>query len=101
MKFSFEFKKRNDKIGKNHVFGENPEDDLNVLIEECKYYLPSFDEAMVRKAFDVCYKAHKNKLRKSGEPYYTHPLEVARIVIKEIPLDDVSVAAALLHNVTD
>jgi len=49
----------------------------------------------------MCLDAHENKLRKSGEPYYTHPLEVARIVMSEIPLDDVSVISALLHDVLD
>jgi RelA/SpoT family (p)ppGpp synthetase len=46
-------------------------------------------------------QAHKLDRRVSGEPYYTHPANVALIVIREIPLDDVSVVAALLHDVVE
>ncbi len=49
----------------------------------------------------MCLGAHQNQIRKSGEPYYTHPLEVAIIVLKEIPLDETSVIASLLHDVPD
>ncbi len=81
--------------------GVNPEADLQLLLRESKQNLSQCDEAMIAKAFRLCFDAHKNDLRASGEPYYTHPLEVARIVIKEIPLDDISVAAALLHDVVE
>src|SRR5690606_2166219 len=53
------------------------------------------------KAFKFSMEAHKNDKRASGEPYFTHPIEVAMIVAKEIPLDDVSIAAALLHDVVE
>jgi len=43
----------------------------------------------------------KGKPRASGEPYFSHPFEVALVVAKEIPLDDISVAAALLHDVVE
>ncbi len=46
-------------------------------------------------------EAHKNDLRASGEPYFTHPFEVAMIVAKELPLDDVTVASTLLHDVVE
>jgi RelA/SpoT family (p)ppGpp synthetase len=46
-------------------------------------------------------QAHKEHRRKSGEPYYTHPYAVAMIVAQEIPLDDASVVAALLHDVIE
>jgi len=101
MKFRFDILKKNKEIDQEVMIGDDPNDDLQLLLRECKTHLTRFDEQMLRKAFHICYDAHKNKLRKSGEPYYTHPLEVARIVIKEIPLDDISVAAALLHNVVD
>ncbi|MCX7929263.1 MAG: bifunctional (p)ppGpp synthetase/guanosine-3',5'-bis(diphosphate) 3'-pyrophosphohydrolase [Chlorobi bacterium] len=81
--------------------GTDPDADIEVLISECRKNLPRCDEAMIRKAFQFCVQAHKNDLRESGEPYYTHPLEVARIIVNEIPLDDVSVCAALLHDVVE
>ncbi len=81
--------------------GKNPDSDLQLLLRECRQNLTKCDENMIAKAFRLCFDAHKNDVRASGEPYYTHPLEVARIVIKEIPLDDISVAAALLHDVVE
>ncbi len=101
MKLNFDILKKAPKLEKNHEFGHSPEHDLEYLLEECRVYLPKVNEELIRKAFNYCVTAHKNKLRKSGEPFYTHPLAVARIVIHEIPLDDISVASALLHNVTD
>jgi RelA/SpoT family (p)ppGpp synthetase len=83
------------------VIGQNPTDDLELLLKECKIYLKVYNEQKIRRAFMLCLDAHSNKLRKSGLPYYTHPLEVARIVMSEIPLDDVSVISALLHDVLD
>ncbi|MCS6999896.1 MAG: bifunctional (p)ppGpp synthetase/guanosine-3',5'-bis(diphosphate) 3'-pyrophosphohydrolase [Bacteroidota bacterium] len=81
--------------------GVDPNADLELLLSECRKQLPRCNEALIRKAFQFCLQAHKNDLRESGEPYYTHPLEVARIIVNEIPLDDVSVCAALLHDVVE
>lgn len=86
---------------KDIVLGINPNDDISLLLKECKNYLKVYNEPKIRRAFMLCLDAHANKLRKSGAPYYTHPVEVARIVMSEIPLDDVSVIAALLHDVLD
>ncbi|MES2767373.1 MAG: bifunctional (p)ppGpp synthetase/guanosine-3',5'-bis(diphosphate) 3'-pyrophosphohydrolase, partial [Bacteroidota bacterium] len=85
----------------NYVIGQDIERDLDLLIAECKANLPRVDENLIRKAFHFCVEAHKKDVRASGEPYYTHPLEVARIVIDEIPLDGASVIAALLHDVVE
>ncbi len=78
-----------------------PEALLEALLADCRAALPTFDEHLIRKAFDFCIEAHKESVRASGEPYYTHPVEVARIVAREIALDDISVAAALLHDVIE
>lgn len=56
---------------------------------------------MVRKALEVAMDAHGGVRRKSGEPYITHPLEVARIVVQEVGLGSLSAAAALLHDVVE
>jgi RelA/SpoT family (p)ppGpp synthetase len=103
MKFSLDIglKKKAEVVPENYHLGEDPQADLTLLLNECKLHLTKYDEKRIKRAFEICYKAHLNKLRKSGEPFYTHPLEVARIVIKEIPLDEDSVIAALLHNVLD
>ncbi|WKZ68400.1 MAG: bifunctional (p)ppGpp synthetase/guanosine-3',5'-bis(diphosphate) 3'-pyrophosphohydrolase [Melioribacteraceae bacterium] len=74
---------------------------LEELLTVCKEHLPVVNESLIAKAFQLSYESHKNDFRASGEPYFNHPYEVALIVAKEIPLDDVSVIAALLHDVVE
>jgi GTP diphosphokinase / guanosine-3',5'-bis(diphosphate) 3'-diphosphatase len=74
---------------------------LDDLLAACRKHLPSVNEDLVARSFEFCLEAHKNDLRASGEPYFTHPYEVAMIVAKEIPLDDVTVVSALLHDVVE
>jgi RelA/SpoT family (p)ppGpp synthetase len=74
---------------------------LEDLLAICQKNLRTVNEDLIRRAFDFSLAAHKQDLRASGEPYFNHPYEVALIVAKEIPLDDVSVAAALLHDVAE
>ena len=74
---------------------------LRVLLEHARRNLPSVDEAMIRKAFQVAYWAHRDDRRASGELYISHPLEVALIAAKDIRIDDVTVAAALLHDTVE
>ena len=75
---------------------------LNHLLEVCRKNLYTVDEGLIRRAFEVSWNAHvRGKPRASGEPYFSHPYEVALVVAKEIPLDDISVAAALLHDVVE
>ena len=50
------------------------------LIRRIKRYNPSADEALLRKAFEFSHDAHEDQLRKSGAPYFEHPLEVAKIL---------------------
>ncbi len=56
---------------------------------------------IIEKAFHFASKAHKGVKRKSGEPYITHPLEVAYIASKEIGLGSTSICSALLHDVVE
>jgi len=81
----------------------NPKYDkmLEELLIICRQQLPSVNEAMVTKALEFSIEAHKNDLRASGEPYFTHPFEVALIVASEFPLDDITVISALLHDVIE
>ncbi len=74
---------------------------LEDLLEACRTHLPSVNAEMITKAFQLSYESHKNDFRASGEPYFNHPYEVAMIVAQEIPLDDISVASALLHDVVE
>jgi len=74
---------------------------LGDLIGVCRRNLHTVDEDLISRAFTMSLEAHKHDLRASGEPFFHHPYEVAMIVAKEIPLDDVSVASALLHDVVE
>ncbi|MDH3253301.1 MAG: HD domain-containing protein, partial [Ignavibacteria bacterium] len=74
---------------------------LDDLLLHCQKNLPKVDANLIRRAFEFGFNAHRFDLRASGEPFFDHPYEVAKIVAKEIPLDDVSVASALLHDVAE
>jgi GTP diphosphokinase / guanosine-3',5'-bis(diphosphate) 3'-diphosphatase len=74
---------------------------ISELLTACRKNLPSPNETLITKSFEFAIEAHKNDLRASGEPYFTHPFEVAMIVAKELPLDDITVAATLLHDVVE
>lgn len=67
----------------------------------CTQYIGQCNEKLIEDAYKLCFVAHKDVVRVSGEPYYLHPLAVATIVVKDIATDDVSVAAALLHDVIE
>ena len=70
------------------------------LIAAIKTYNPGFDEAIVRKALAFGEKAHINQKRQSGEPYFTHPIEVS-IILTEMKLDISSIITALLHDTVE
>lgn len=59
------------------------------------------DKNQIRDAFEFALNAHGNQRRKSGEPYITHPLEVARICYEEMGLGPTAVIAALLHDTVE
>ena len=74
---------------------------LEELIKVCKQNLPSVNEDLITRSFEFSVEAHKNDLRSSGDPYFIHPYHVALIVAEELPLDDITVASALLHDVAE
>ncbi len=74
---------------------------LENLVKICKKNLPAVNEALISKAFELSLEAHKNDLRASGEPYFTHPYEVAMIVAEEFPVDDTTIVCAMLHDVVE
>jgi GTP pyrophosphokinase len=73
---------------------------VSLLLERAGQYLPPEKLALVEEAYKFALKAHKGQLRKSGEPYLEHPLQVA-LTLAELQLDAGSLAAALLHDVTE
>ena len=67
------------------------------LVERVKGYNPDADEALLNRAYVYAMKAHGHQTRASGDPYFSHPLEVAAI-LTEFRLDDATIVAALLHD---
>src|SRR3954452_13616944 len=67
------------------------------LIERVKRYNPATSEALLKRAYVYAMKAHGEQKRASGDPYFSHPLEVAAI-LTDLKLDDATIAAALLHD---
>jgi GTP pyrophosphokinase len=70
---------------------------LNDLIQQVKSYNPAADTQLIREAYDFSAKAHEGQRRESGEPYLSHPLLVAQIIVR-LKLDVSSIAAGLLHD---
>ncbi len=73
---------------------------LTAIKEEIKKHHPDADLSIVEKAYNFATKAHEGQYRQSGEPYITHPIEVASILSK-MRMDPITVAAALLHDVLE
>src|SRR5438309_3682348 len=67
------------------------------LIERVRRYNPNTSEALLNRAYVYAMKAHGEQRRASGDPYFSHPLEVAGI-LTDLKLDDATIAAALLHD---
>src|SRR5580698_367491 len=67
------------------------------LIEDVKKYNPATNEDLLNRAYVYAMRAHGEQKRASGDPYISHPLEVAAI-LTDLKLDDATIAAALLHD---
>jgi GTP diphosphokinase / guanosine-3',5'-bis(diphosphate) 3'-diphosphatase len=70
------------------------------LVERVQKYDPSANEALLNRAYVYAMQAHGHQKRASGDPFFSHPLEVAAI-LTELKLDDATIAAALLHDVIE
>lgn len=73
---------------------------LDELLKKVQSYHESADLDLIRRAYHYGEWAHREQVRKSGEPYFTHPVRVAGI-IAELRLDTASVCAGLLHDVVE
>jgi guanosine-3',5'-bis(diphosphate) 3'-pyrophosphohydrolase len=67
------------------------------LVERVRSYNPHTDESLLNRAYVYAMKAHGAQTRASGDPYFSHPLEVAAI-LTDLKLDDATIVAALLHD---
>src|SRR6201999_2997841 len=67
------------------------------LIERVRAYNPEANEDLLNRAYVYAMRAHGEQKRASGDPYFSHPLQVAAI-LTDLKLDDATIAAALLHD---
>ncbi|MCH8037445.1 MAG: bifunctional (p)ppGpp synthetase/guanosine-3',5'-bis(diphosphate) 3'-pyrophosphohydrolase, partial [Proteobacteria bacterium] len=70
------------------------------LVERIKAYDPSADEEALNRAYVFAMKMHGTQTRESGDPYFSHPIEVAGI-LTDLKLDDSSIITALLHDLVE
>jgi GTP pyrophosphokinase len=70
------------------------------VLERVEAFNPSADFDLLRRAYIFSAREHRNQVRRSGEPYLIHPIEVA-YVLADLELDTSSVVAGLLHDVVE
>src|SRR5438270_2693211 len=70
---------------------------LNDILEKVSAYHAGADLDLIKKAYVYSAKVHQGQIRKSGEPYLVHPLEVAGI-LADLKLDEASIVSGLLHD---
>jgi GTP pyrophosphokinase len=70
------------------------------LVERIKAYDPNADEEALNRAYVYAMKLHGSQRRESGDPYFSHPIEVAGI-LTDLKLDDNSIITALLHDLVE
>jgi guanosine-3',5'-bis(diphosphate) 3'-pyrophosphohydrolase len=73
---------------------------INDIIDKIADYVPEADLDIVKRAYIYSARVHEGQVRLSGEPYLSHPLEVAG-VLADMKLDPESIAAGLLHDVIE
>ncbi len=72
----------------------------NKLVDKIKEYNPSCDFDLLSKAYALAKEAHEGQLRESGDPYISHPIEVAYI-LADLELDLTTIIAGLLHDTVE
>ncbi|MBM3632855.1 MAG: bifunctional (p)ppGpp synthetase/guanosine-3',5'-bis(diphosphate) 3'-pyrophosphohydrolase [Alphaproteobacteria bacterium] len=70
------------------------------LVERLKAYDPNADEDLLNRAYVFSMKAHGSQVRLSGDPFFSHPLEVASLLV-DLHLDCYSIVTALLHDTVE
>ncbi|MCR5785097.1 MAG: bifunctional (p)ppGpp synthetase/guanosine-3',5'-bis(diphosphate) 3'-pyrophosphohydrolase [Eubacterium sp.] len=96
---AMQIKEKNDAITATKEF-EQPQVLFEDLIARIKKYHPSADTTLIKKAYEIAASAHKDQVRKSGEPYIIHPLCVA-IILADLEMDKETLIAGILHDVVE
>ncbi|TVM17423.1 GTP pyrophosphokinase [Oceanidesulfovibrio indonesiensis] len=73
---------------------------IGEILEKVRTYLPESGVDVIQKAYVFSAAAHAGQTRRSGEPYLSHPLEVAN-VLADMRLDEATIAAGLLHDTVE
>ena len=73
---------------------------LENLLAQIQQYNPNSDLGYIIKAYNFSEAAHEGQVRKSGEKYFVHPVEVVKILV-ELEMDDATIIAGLLHDVIE
>ncbi|MYC36070.1 MAG: bifunctional (p)ppGpp synthetase/guanosine-3',5'-bis(diphosphate) 3'-pyrophosphohydrolase [Chloroflexi bacterium] len=73
---------------------------MSELLERVSDYLPEDATSLIEDAYFFADRSHDGQLRKSGEPYIAHPLEIA-LYLSDLRLDEQTIAASLLHDVVE
>lgn len=73
---------------------------FETIVEKVRENHPNTEEDLLRRAYLFSAREHRGQVRKSGEPYLVHPLEVANI-LAELKLDPICVATGLLHDIVE
>ncbi|MFA5041452.1 MAG: bifunctional (p)ppGpp synthetase/guanosine-3',5'-bis(diphosphate) 3'-pyrophosphohydrolase [Bdellovibrionales bacterium] len=70
------------------------------LVERVRAYDPNLNEDLLNRAYVFSMQAHGSQMRASGDPFFSHPLEVAGI-LTEMKMDSTTIATALLHDTVE
>ena len=79
---------------------QDPEQLYQALVARVRKYHPSTDISMIEKAYKIAKEAHKDQVRKSGEPYIIHPLWVG-IILADLEMDKETIVAGMLHDAVE
>ena len=71
--------------------------EVDTLLDHIRTYNPKTNEDLIRRAYEYGFRMHDGQKRHSGEPYFTHPIEVA-VILAGQKLDDSTIITALLHD---
>ena len=85
----------------NKILPKNISDLYEDLIASSYQKISSKEKKVIYQSLVISFNGHDGQMRKSGEPYIHHPIEVAKIVAKDIGLDYISIASALLHDIVE
>ncbi|MFH1729403.1 MAG: bifunctional (p)ppGpp synthetase/guanosine-3',5'-bis(diphosphate) 3'-pyrophosphohydrolase [Pseudomonadota bacterium] len=80
------------------MFTKDPK--FKELFEKIKAYNPNFENSSIERAYKFAQLVHKDQKRKSGEPFFVHPVEVS-LILAQLKLDPTTIEAALLHDTVE